>query len=76
MEVYRQSVDLLLFVTGGAIVWLIFGFVRGWHKSGQTLERLRREAKDKPTSWQGSAEQSQLHSADQIRDWSNDSPHY
>lgn len=73
---FAQDMDLLWFLAGVAVVWLLFALVRGWIVTGQDFERLRKESKDKPTSWEGSAEQSQLHSADRMRSWGSDNPRY
>jgi hypothetical protein len=66
--------ELLAVIGGGALVWFAYTCVRGWRHSGETLERLRREADGKPSSSEDSAEQKMSHTNDQIRSWSSDRP--
>jgi hypothetical protein len=55
-----------------AAVFLLWALQQGRRSANESLERARtrRHEPVKPSSWQGSAEQTQLHAADNIRRWS------
>lgn len=75
MYVYAPYMEVLAAIGAVAVAWFVITCIRGWTRSGQRLDEIRRANTGRPSSWEGSAEQTQLHANDNINQWSSDRPY-